>query len=82
MPDSASAWPPGVRYEFVLAETLSDRLLAAFPEFDAAEFQASGPSGERTTLTGPVAGPTELRGLLARFDTLGLTVIEMRRIPG
>lgn len=77
MSDSVSAWPPGVRYEFVLAESLSDRVLAAFPEFDA-----SGSPGARTTLTGPVAGPTELRGVLARFDTLGLTVIEMRRLPG
>jgi hypothetical protein len=65
-----------VRYEFVLAEALSDRLLAAFPELRASE------SGQQTTLSGPVAGPTELRGLLARFDTLGLTVLEMRRMPG
>jgi hypothetical protein len=77
VPDSASAWPPGVRYEFLLAEAVSERLLAAFPEF-----RLSTSLGSNTSiLYGPVACATELRGLLARFDTLGLTVLEMRRLP-
>ncbi|MCX5043537.1 hypothetical protein OG921_10205 [Aldersonia sp. NBC_00410] len=76
MSDSAATWPPGVRYEFVLAEAASERVLAAFPEFRTATAH-----GSNTVLFGPVADPTELRGLLARFDTLGLTVLEMRRLP-
>jgi hypothetical protein len=51
-------------------------VLAAFPEFRTATAH-----GSNTVLFGPVADPTELRGLLARFDTLGLTVLEMRRLP-
>jgi hypothetical protein len=30
---------------------------------------------------GPVRDFAHLRGLLARFDDLGLTVVEMRRLP-
>ena len=76
MHDSASVWPLGVRYAFLVAEDVSDRLLAAFPEL-----QVSRSPGVYTTLFGPVRNRTELQGLLARFDTLGLTVIEMRRLP-
>ena len=34
-----------------------------------------------TVLSGPVTDPTGIRGILARIDNLGLTVIEMRRLP-
>lgn len=66
-----------VRYEFLVRGTLSERALAAFPELAG----AGAPPG-CTRLTGPVDGDQELRSMLARFDALGLTVIEMRREPG
>ena len=71
-----SNWPGKVRYAFLISGALSDRVLAAFPELDVSDVTTGD-----TTLYGPVHGPTDLRGLLARFDALGLTVIEMRRLP-
>ncbi|MBC2644424.1 hypothetical protein H5400_37295 [Rhodococcus wratislaviensis] len=74
MPDPPSDWPENVYYRFVLAEGVSERVLAAFPELVA----RSGPADE-VTLYGRVHGPPDLRELLARFDDLGLTVIEIHR---
>ncbi|MCQ4121743.1 hypothetical protein [Rhodococcus tibetensis] len=71
-----SSWPDNVRYAFLLGGRLSERVLAAFPELDVSAVTTSD-----TTLYGRVDSPTDLRGLLARFDALGLTVIEMRRLP-
>jgi hypothetical protein len=69
-------WPDNVRYAFLISGTLSERVIAAFPELDV-----SGVTTGDTTLYGRVDSPTDLRGMLARFDALGLTVIEMRRLP-
>ncbi|EME18695.1 hypothetical protein [Rhodococcus triatomae] len=66
---------PRPRYEFLVRGALSERALAAFPELA----HGSAPA-ECTRLTGPVDGDQGLRALLARFDVLGLTVIEMRRL--
>ncbi|AWK70711.1 MULTISPECIES: hypothetical protein [Rhodococcus] len=71
-----STWPDNVRYAFLISGTLSERVIAAFPELDV-----SGVTTGDTTLYGRVDSPTDLRGMLARFDALGLTVIEMRRLP-
>lgn len=49
---------------------------AAFPAF---EF-GPGPAGG-TAIYGPVRDRAELRGLLARIDQLGLTIVEMRKLP-
>lgn len=65
-----------VRYEFLVDGTLSERALAAFPELTVAPAVPA-----YTALYGPVDNATRLRGMLARFDALGLTVIEMRRLP-
>ncbi|QNG21032.1 hypothetical protein G4H71_08405 [Rhodococcus triatomae] len=73
---SESTWPPYVRYSFTISGELSERVLAAFPELSTVEAPRAF-----TTLQGPVSSPTALRGLLARFDSLGLTVIEMSRLP-
>ncbi len=63
------------RYAFLVQGDLSDRVVAAFPEL-----QASPTPPNCTTLDGPIQDNTQLRGILARFDDLGLTVVEMRRI--
>ena len=68
--------PPMVRYEFLLEGRLSETVLAMFPELTA----RPGPIGG-TVLFGPVEGRAHLSGLLDRFQTLGLTVVEMRRLP-
>jgi hypothetical protein len=63
------------RYEFRLAEPLSPTARAAFPELS----QGHALGGD--VLYGPVASQEELHSLLARFRTLGLTVVELRRLP-
>ncbi|MFI6868453.1 hypothetical protein [Nocardia sp. NPDC050406] len=64
------------RYEFILDGELSDRALAAFPELSAGRHQAL-----TTSLFGPVTDSTAMRAILARIDDLGLTLLEMRRLP-
>jgi hypothetical protein len=64
------------RYEFLVAGQVSGTVRAAFPGFDFAR----GPAGG-TVIFGPVRDRAELRGILARFDDLGLTVVEMRQLP-
>ncbi len=66
-----------LRYQFVLEGELSDRVLAAFPELIPSDHAAAG----TTTLFGTVADSTAVRGILARIDTLGLTLLEMSRLP-
>jgi hypothetical protein len=52
---------------------LGDLLLGAFPDLRA---QAHGTD---TVLTGPLADQAALYGLLARFEALGLELLEVRR---
>ncbi|MFI6866155.1 hypothetical protein [Nocardia sp. NPDC050406] len=64
------------RYQFVVDGELSERALAAFPELSAAPRRHG-----MTVLFGAVASPTAMRGILARLDNLGLTLLEMRQLP-
>lgn len=66
-----------MRYEFLIAGGVSDTVKAAFPELDVARVLSAD-----TALFGTVRDQAALRGLLARFDDLGLTVVEMRQLPG
>lgn len=64
-----------MRYQFTIDGELSERALAAFPEL-------IGNRGQGTTvLSGPVTDSTGVRTILARIDNLGLTVLEMHRLP-
>ncbi|HSK92088.1 MAG TPA: hypothetical protein VK875_12330 [Euzebyales bacterium] len=65
-----------VRYQFLVREQLSKRAGAAFPELTV----TPGPVGG-TILYGDVRDEAALHGLLARFATMGLKVIEMRQLP-
>lgn len=65
-----------MRYEFLIAGGVTETVQAAFPGFDF----AAGPAGG-TVIYGPVRDKAELRGFLARFDQLGLTIVEMRKLP-
>ncbi len=67
-----------VTYEIVLPHARSDRLAAAFPEFDCA-----GVARERTVLVGELHDQAELHSVLARLADLGLELDQVRRIdPG
>ncbi|CAM5376773.1 hypothetical protein [Streptomyces hirsutus] len=60
-----------IRVEGHLSETLAE----AFPELGRAVM-----SGQ-TVLFGPVMDEAHLYGLLARCQSLGLRVVEMRQLP-
>lgn len=63
------------RYEFRLAEQLSPTTVAAFPELHVSE------TGQSTVLFGSVRDRAEFAAILARFDLLGLTVLDVHRLP-
>ncbi|AXK89248.1 hypothetical protein [Nocardia farcinica] len=69
--------PECTRYQFIIDGGLSERARAAFPELTA----TVAPHKTATTLFGPVPDSTAMRGILARIDDLGLTLLEMRRLP-
>ncbi|AOT60338.1 MULTISPECIES: hypothetical protein [Streptomyces] len=64
-----------MRYEIRVEGHLSETLAKAFPELSRVEM-----SGQ-TVLYGPVVDEAHLYGLLARCQSLGLRVVEMRRLP-
>lgn len=66
----------GVRYEFLVAGKLSESVLASFPELRS----SAGPAGG-TALYGRVEDAAQLHGLLDRFQTLGISIAEMRQLP-
>ncbi|GGS55622.1 MULTISPECIES: hypothetical protein [Streptomyces] len=64
-----------MRYEIRVDGEMTETLAKAFSELDHAVL-----SGQ-TILYGPVADEAHLYGLLARCQSLGLRVLEMRQIP-
>jgi hypothetical protein len=64
------------RYEFLLPGRVSESVLSAFPELTARPSPVGG-----TVMFGPVTDSAHLHGLLDRFQTLGLTVVELRQLP-
>ncbi|MFD9664327.1 hypothetical protein ACFWAY_22315 [Rhodococcus sp. NPDC059968] len=60
-----------MRYEFRVADLVSDALAEAFPELDRAALS------DQST----VIDEAHLYGLLNRFQSLGLHVLEMRQLP-
>ena len=64
------------RYEFLLPGRVSESVVAAFPELTAGPSPMGG-----TVMFGPVQDSAHLHGLLDRFQTLGLTVVELRQLP-
>lgn len=61
------------RYEIHIRGLLSDRFLSAFPELRART------RNRETVLTGPLPDQSALHGVLARIETLGLELLEVRR---
>ncbi|MEU3982130.1 hypothetical protein AB0F77_18840 [Streptomyces sp. NPDC026672] len=64
-----------MRYEIRIAGHLSETLAEAFPELEHVVVS------DQTLLYGPVVDDAHLYGLLARFQSLGLRLLEMRRLP-
>ncbi|UUU20128.1 hypothetical protein [Streptomyces sp. DSM 40750] len=64
-----------MRYEIRVDGQLSEALTSAFPELD--HVLMSG----QTVLFGHVVDEAHLYGLLARCQSLGLWVLEMRQLP-
>jgi hypothetical protein len=62
-------------YEFRIKGRLSDTLCGEFEEFTAAVQPAE------TVMRGQVRDQSELHGLLERIQSLGLELLEVRRIP-
>ncbi len=64
----------GTDYEIRIKGRLSDSLCGAFADFNAAVKPAE------TVMRGAVRDQSELHGLLDRIQSLGLELIEVRRI--
>ncbi|GAA0655637.1 hypothetical protein GCM10009535_38140 [Streptomyces thermocarboxydovorans] len=64
-----------MRYEIRVDGQLSEPLINVFPELDHVEM-----SGQ-TLLFGHVVDDAHLYGLLARCQSLGLRVLEIRQMP-
>ncbi len=65
-----------MRYEFIIRGSVSDDVMAALPELSSTPYPTGG-----TVLFGPVQDESDVSSLLARFSDLGLSVVEMRRLP-
>jgi hypothetical protein len=63
------------RYEIRLRGHLGALMLAAFPSFSAEI------CGSDTVLRGPIQDRAALHGVLAQVDSIGLELIELRRLP-
>lgn len=64
-----------MRYEIRVAGQMSETLTKVFPELEHVVMAG------QTVLFGPVTDEAHLYGLLTRFQSLGLRVVEMRRLP-
>ena len=65
-----------MRYEFIMRGSPSEHVMAALPQLSATPYPTGG-----TVLFGPVQDEADVATLLAKFADLGLSVIEMRRLP-
>ncbi|MBH5333927.1 hypothetical protein IHE55_03565 [Streptomyces pactum] len=63
-----------MRYEIRVEGEMSETLVKAFPELGHVEMAG------QTILFGPVVDEAHLYGLLARCQSLGLRVLEMRQL--
>jgi hypothetical protein len=63
-------------YEFRIKGRLSEELLATFAPLRA---ETAIPE---TVLVGPITDRAQLYGVVARLETLGAELLELRRLPG
>jgi DNA-binding CsgD family transcriptional regulator len=62
-------------YEVRVRGQLDEMMLVAFPEL------AAEPQGDDTLLRGVLPDQSALHGVLAQIETLGLELLEVRRLP-
>jgi len=62
------------RYEIRVRGTMGDAVLSRFEEFDVEVEPVE------TVLRGPVRDQSELHGLLARIESLGLELVEVKQV--
>lgn len=65
-----------MRYEFIVAGPVSDAAAAELPEMASTSYPTGG-----SALFGPIQDEADAFTMLARILGLGLSVIEMRRLP-
>jgi hypothetical protein len=65
-----------MRYEFIVKDTVSGDVAVELPELCGTSYPTGG-----TSLFGPVRDESDVETLLARLGSLGLSVVEMRRLP-
>ena len=65
-----------MRYEFIVKDTVPGDVAVEVPELCGTAYPTGGAS-----LFGPVRDASDVETLVARLADLGLSVIEMRRLP-
>ena len=65
-----------MRYEFIVKDSVAVDIAAELPELCGTRYPTGG-----TSLFGPVRDAADVESLLARLGDLGLSVVEMRRLP-
>ena len=65
-----------MRYEFIVKDAVPGDVAVELPELRRTSYPTGG-----TSLFGPVRDEADVHTLLARINALGLSVVEMRRLP-
>ena len=65
-----------MRYEFIVKDAVPGDVAVELPELNRTSYPTGG-----TSLFGPVRDEADVHTLLARLHALGLSVVEMRRLP-
>ena len=65
-----------MRYEFIVRDTVPGNVAADLPELCGTSYPTGG-----TSLFGPVRDEADVETLLVRLGDLGLSVVEVRRLP-
>jgi len=65
-----------MRYEFIVKGPVSEAVASELPELASTAYPTGG-----TALFGPIQDEADVLTMLARIGGLGLSVIEMRRLP-
>ncbi len=65
-----------MRYEFIVQGEVPDDVLLELPELAATPYPTGG-----TALFGPVRDGADVRTILARIESLGLHIVEVRTLP-
>jgi hypothetical protein len=65
-----------IRYQFLIDGDVLTRVSGIFPNM-----HVTPTSSGCTSLHGPIADYVEMRSIMARLDSLGLIIAELRKLP-